>query len=151
MGYAVHFKIDGIAGEGADPDRRDWMALESFCQSLSGPSGRGAAPMILDFGLSRFSDRATPLLARAAAEGRYFRSAVLQLAETDGARAVFLEIRMTRVKVTNFNISGNASQDLKRPYENFSLSFEKIEWTYFPGSDGECRTDWVNEAAETVA
>ena len=52
--------------------------------------------------------------------------------------------------MTNYNISGATGGPAKAPYENFALSFEKIEWVYVTGPSQECRTDWVNEAAMAV-
>ena len=145
MSYTLQLKIDGIEG-----DQRDGMSLEGFGHNITAAGGRSAAPMISDFSFSRFCDRATPLLALAAAEGRYFKEAVLELARADGDQAKFLEIRLTRVRVTNYNISGATGGPAKEPYENFALGFEKIEWVYVTGPSQECRTDWVNEAAVAV-
>ncbi len=145
MAYTLNLRIDGIEG-----DQRDGMALEGFGHNISGATGRSAAPMVSDFSFSRICDRATPLLALAAAEGRYFKGAVLELARTDGDKAKFMEVRLTRIRVTNHNISGAPGGDAKAPYENFGLSFEKIEWVYVTGPGQECRTDWVNEAAMAV-
>ena len=145
MSYTLQLKIDGIAG-----DPRDGMTIEGFGHNLSAATGRSAAPLVSDFSFSRICDRATPLLALAAAEGRYFRGAVLELMRADGDKARFMEIRLTRVRVTNYNISGAPGGNVKAPYENFALGFEKIEWVYVTGPSQECRTGWVNEAAVAV-
>jgi type VI secretion system secreted protein Hcp len=145
MAYTLQLKIDGIEG-----DQRDGMMLEGFGHNVSAGTGRSAAPMVSDFSFSRICDRATPLLALAAAEGRYFKGAVLELARSDGDKAKFMEIRLTRVRVTNHNISGAPGGDVKAPYENFALGFEKIEWVYITGPSKECRAEWVNEAAVAV-
>lgn len=69
----------------------------------------------------------------------------------EGAKAAFMQILLTRVRVTDCNISGASSPgDVRAPYENFPLGFEKIEWVYITAPSQECRTDWVNDAAMAV-
>src|SRR4051812_41607289 len=116
MGYTLHLRIDGIDG-----DDCGGMKLDGFGHSLSAGTGRSAARSVSDFSFSRICDRATPLLALAAAEGRYLRGAVLEMRRTDGDKAAFMEIRLSRVRVTNHGISGAPNGDAKAPYENFSL------------------------------
>jgi len=150
VGYTAYLRIDGLAGDCIDPDHRHWYAVDGFGHSLSSPPQRSAAPALWDFSISKFCDRSTPQLARAAAEGRYFKEAVLELVQTDGAKARFMEIRFEKVRITNYSISGAPQQEVRAPYENFSLGFEKIEWAYFPDPAQESREEWVNEAAGTV-
>jgi type VI secretion system Hcp family effector len=150
VGYTAYLRIDGLAGACVEPDHRHWYSIEGFGQSLNSPSQPSAAPFVSDFNISKLSDRSTPQLARAAAEGRYFKEAVLELRETDGAKAKFMEIRFTKVRITNYSLSGTPGQDIRTPYEGFALGFEKIEWITFPDADLECRADWVNAAAGAV-
>jgi len=151
MAYTLHLKIEGIDADGGDAGHRGWMAIEGFGHNLCGATGRSAAPMVSDFSFTRVADRATPLLALAAAEGRYFKGAVLEMVEADGTKAKFMEIRLTRVRITNYSISGSPGTDLKAPYESLTIGFEKIEWVYVTGPGQECRADWINDAAMAVA
>ncbi|HUR38944.1 MAG TPA: type VI secretion system tube protein Hcp [Planctomycetota bacterium] len=150
MGYTIYLKIDGLAGDCADPGHRGWYVLDNFGQSLSCPPVRSEATYVTDLTLSKFCDRSTPQLAKAAAERRYFKEAVLELAPADGPQVGFLQIRLTKVRITSYSICGNRQGDVGAPYENLSIGFEKIEWVALPGTPEETRADWVNEAAMAV-
>jgi len=151
VGYAAYLRIEGLAGACVDPDHRHWYSVDGFGHTLVSPPQHSAAPSLSDFSISKLSDRSTPQLARAAAEGRYFKEAVLELRETGGAKAKFMEIRFTKVRITNYSLSGAPQQGARAPYENFALGFERIEWACFPDPDRESRAGWVNEAAGTAS
>ena len=150
MSYQAYLKLEGIAGECTEPAHKDWMVLESFNQNVNGPQERGGRAAMTDVAITKFADRATPLLARATADGRHFKEAILELCVPDGAKPKFMEIRITNVRVTNFGISGAPQGDPRTPYENLMLGFDKIEWLYFPnafvpGHEKEtavCRASW---------
>lgn len=46
-----------------------------------------------------------------------------------GSRATYYRYELKNVMVTSYSVSG-ATQSDQRPVEQFSLNFEKIEWTY---------------------
>ena len=150
MSYLAYLKLEGIAGDCTDPGHRDWMILESFNQNVCGPQERGGRAGMTDIAVTRLSDRATPFLARATAEGRHFKEAILELCVPDGAKPKYLEIRLTNVRVTNYGIAGSPQSDTRTPYENLMLGFDKIVWLYYPnafvpGHEKEtavCRTGW---------
>src|SRR5438132_7583548 len=126
MSYIAYFKLEGIAGECADAAHRDWMILDSFSQSIAGAQERGGRTHLSDFAVNKLVDRSTPLLARATAEGRHFKEAVLELCTNEGSKPKFLEVRFTNVRLTSHGFSGAPQSDARTPYENLSLQFEKI-------------------------
>jgi type VI secretion system secreted protein Hcp len=150
MSYQAYLKLEGIAGDCAEAAHRDWMIVESFNQNVCGPQERGGRTAMTDIAITKFADRATPLLARATAESRHFKEAILELCVPEGAKPKFLEIRLTNVRVTNYGIAGSPQSDTRTPYENLMLGFDKIEWLYFPnafvpGHEKEtsvCRSAW---------
>jgi len=158
MGYTTYLKLDGVTGECAEETHRGWLGVDSFNHSLSGAL-QGAAAAAADVSIAKFVDRTTPLLARATLEGRIFPEAVIELCRTDGTKARFLELRLSRVRVTMHTLSGGGPQaDVQTPYENFMLGFEKIEWNYFPAAfeakreaAAEVRTGWNSQSALATA
>jgi type VI secretion system Hcp family effector len=154
VSYLAYLKLEGIAGECSEPGRRDWMAIDTFNQNVCGPQDRGGRPSISDFALARLADRATPHLARAAAEGRHFKEAIVELCVRNGANTKFMQFRMTNVRITSYGISGCPQNDVRTPYENMMLGFDKIEWAYFPNAftatpeeeSDACRTSWSADA-----
>jgi type VI secretion system secreted protein Hcp len=154
MSYLAWLKLDGIAGECADAGHKGWMAIDSFNQNVCGPQERGGRTTMTDFAIARLADRATPQLARAAADGRPIEKAVLELCVPDGAKAKFMEFRLTNVRITSYGISGAPQNDARTPYENMMLQFDKVEWLYFPNAfapepaaePAVCRADWTSDA-----
>src|SRR6185295_18668975 len=132
MSYLAWLKLEGIAGECTDAGHKGWMAIDSFNQNVCGPQERSGRTTMTDFAIARLADRATPLLARAAADSRHFKEAVLELCLPDGEKAKYMEIRLTNVRITSYGLSGAPQNDARTPYENMMLPFEKVEWLYFP-------------------
>jgi type VI secretion system secreted protein Hcp len=158
MGYTTYLKLDGITGECAEEAHRGWIVLDSFSHSLCGAPPQGGQVNLSDLSIAKFVDRTTPLLARATAEGRMFKEAVIELCRTDDAKGKFMELRLSRVRVTMHSLSGGPQSDLRTPYENLSLGFEKIEWNYFPAAfeampeaAAEVRAGWCAQTALATA
>lgn len=153
MGYLAYLKLDGIAGECADAGHKGWMAIDSFNQNVCGPQEHGGRTTLTDFAIARLADRATPQLARAAAEARPLGEAVLELCIPDGAKPKFMEIRLANVRIVNYGISGAPQNDARTPYENLMLQFDKVEWIYFPNAFAAdpakepvvCRAGWSSD------
>ena|SRR5579862_232635 len=158
MGYVTYLKLDGIGGECVEEAHRGWLAVDSFSHSVCGAAPQGGQGTLSDLSIARFVDRATPILARAAAEGRMFKEGVLELCRTDGTKGKFLELRLSKVRVTMHSLSGGPQSDLRTPYENLSLGFEKIEWNYLPAAfeeqreaAAEVRAGWSSQSALATA
>lgn len=152
MSYLAYLKLEGIVGECSDEGHAGWMPLESFNQNLSGPHEQGGRTSMTDLALTRLADQATPQLARATAEGRHFKEAILELCIPDGAKTKYMEIRLTNVRITNYGISGAPQNDSRTPYENLMLSFQKIEWLYFPDAFGAApgKAERISRAAWAI-
>jgi type VI secretion system Hcp family effector len=127
------------------------MAIDSFNHSVSGPQPRGGAPTLSDLQICRFADRSTPLLALATAEGRRYRSALVRMVRMEGARERLMELKLSNVTLTMHSLAGGPAGDIKAPYENVSVHFDKIEWVYYPTPSAPVRTGWSAEAAEAFA
>ncbi len=153
MSYVAYLKLEGIAGECGDSSHKDWMLVDSFSQSVAGPQERGGRTMLSDFAINKLVDRSSPALARATAEGRHFKEAVLELCTNEGSKPKYMEIRFTNVRLTSYGFSGSPQSDAKTPYENMTLHFEKVEWMYFPnafvpGHEKEpmvCKSAWASD------
>lgn len=149
MGYSTYLKIDGVDGECTDEGQQGWMIIDSFSHTVTGPQPRGGASLT-ELQICRFADRATPLLALAAAEGRPYRSAVIRMTRTDGARDRMMELKLSNVTLTMHSMSGGPQGDLKAPYENMSLRFDKIEWVYYTTPSTTVKTGFSSDAVASV-
>lgn len=151
MGYTTYLKIEGVDGDCTEEGLKGWMAIDSFNHSITGPQANRNGAFVNDVCISRFADRSTPLLALATAEGRHYRSAVIRLVQTDGAKERLMELRLANVQVTSHSLAGGSPGDLKTPYENLSLHFDKVEWVYYPTPSTPVRTGWSTEAAAALS
>ena len=140
----IFLALDGVPGESIASGFADQIVIESFSTGL-GNSG-GGAPSFYDLSLSHALDKASPVLMLKCAQGATIATAVLTCRTLSGAKPVpFYVIRLTNVKVTSVAVAGSGGGD--RPTENFTLSFESIEWEYTPfnsnGSTGQSiKTKW---------
>jgi len=157
MGYNTYLHLEGIPGECAEEAHRGWLTVDSFSHSVSNPA-QGNGAFLRDLSVARYVDRATPLIARATAEGRLFREARLELCRSDGTRARFMEIRLGKVRLTMHSLSVSPQADVRTPFESLNLSYEKIEWLYFPSAfepapeaAGEVRAGWSGQTALATA
>ena len=157
MGYMTYLRMDGLAGDCTEEAHRGWLVVDSFSQSLSN-QGQAHGVNLGDLSIAKFVDRSTPLIARATAEGRVFDDVRLELCRTDGSRARFMEIRLSQVRVNMHSLSGGPQADVRTPYESINLSYEKIEWFYYPTAfepspegSAEVRAGWSSPSARATA
>lgn len=150
MGFNTYFKLDGVDGDCTDEGQQGWMVIDSFNHTVCAPQGRGGGPVLNDLQICRFADRATPLLALAAAEGKLYRSAVIRMVRTDGARDRMMEMKISNVTLTTHSLAGGPPGDIKAPYENLSLHFDKIEWVYYPTPSTPVKTGFSADAVASI-
>jgi type VI secretion system secreted protein Hcp len=126
-------KIDGIAGESQDPRHQGEIELESFSWGegrLTSAPGAAAAgrPHIQDFHVTKWVDKASPLLMLAAASGQHFRSAVLTAQRPGTHPLEYLTVTLGDLVVSSYEIEAAAGQPL--PADQVSFSFARIEMAY---------------------
>ncbi|HYE98492.1 MAG TPA: type VI secretion system tube protein Hcp, partial [Planctomycetota bacterium] len=88
--------------------------------------------------------RATPLLARAAAQGRRFPEALVEIC--DGGDVVQLRLRLTDVLIRSWALSSVRESPEPAPYENCSLTAAAVEWIWLPASALPVRASYQPQA-----
>ena len=141
MGYETWFKIEGIDGAVLDGARRGWSSVSSFSQSVQAGHGNGQPFQFSN--VMRKMDRSSPLFARAAAEGRHFREALIELVSEAGT----MRIRLQDVTLQNYSFNAGTSDPEALPMEGISLEAQKAEWTFTPAGGREVKTSWPPEGA----
>lgn len=141
MAYETWFKIEGIDGAVLDGARRGWSAVPSFSQSVQTAHANGQPFQFSN--LMRKMDRSSPLFARAAAEGRHFREALIELVSEAGA----MRIRLQDVTIQNYSFNGGASDPEGMPLESIGLEAQKAEWSFTPAGGREVKSSWPPEGA----
>lgn len=125
-------KFDGIDGEAADKDHKNWCILSSFSQSLSRPvtdsktgsATRRVGPLAVeDIVCIKEIDKSTPKLQEAVCTGRTFPKVEFELVNATGA---YLKYELKNAIITSYSVSGEGD----RPMEQLSLNYEEIKVTY---------------------
>lgn len=144
--FDCFLKLEGVPGESTHVDHRDEIVIESFSMGIAGAPGSAGGPQFSDLSLTKYLDKASPLLMLKCAQGAPIPMAVLTCKSAGGDKPVnFYVIRLKNVFVTSVSAGGAAGGD--RPTESFSLNFSEIEWEYVPilptGAPGTpVRTSW---------
>lgn len=132
---AGYIKFDGLDGEARDDGHKGWSDLHSFSQAIRAGGGEGGGSI----SVTKPIDKATPLLARAAATGHVFATATIELTRSsgDGKQQAYLRYELKRVLVSSYQTGGSSDRPLSTA---ISLNFEEIKVTYIPfdpdGSQG---------------
>ena len=143
MAATMIMKISGIAGDCARDGHRDWIEILNYTQAVARPERGGGAPQFMDFSVSKYSDRSSPLLAMACYEGWRLQEVVVETLASDGTK--LMELRLSDAEVSNFNVSGGGDPD-HPAYDSLCFRYGKLEWLYFPKGGGEpTKSLWASE------
>lgn len=135
MAISNFLKLDGIDGESTDRTHRNEIDLLSWSWGVTNetPAGGGggsgvgrATPQALLF-VHRY-DKASPLLAKLAANGRHIRTAVLSARRSGAGQRDFLVVTLKELNVTAVQMADNGDG----PVEQVALRFAEIGFSYVP-------------------
>lgn len=138
MALDVYLQIDGINGESADTDHKDWIELTSAQWGVVQPHSSTASTggghtsercehRILS--VSKLADLSSPILMQTASMGKTIPRAKLEFmrADSQGTRVKYYEIEIENVLIVNMDqhvIESGIVQD------SIGLQFSKIKWKY---------------------
>lgn len=135
--FNAWLQIPGVEGEGIKKGHENWIQVlgHSWGVAAAGAApgqrlSRGAArPTFEDLRVTKYLDRASPLLAGAVAEGKVYPEARLVFYGATGIGVAPLgTVRLTGVRVSGTRVVGE--QETPRPIEEIALLFKSIEWSY---------------------
>jgi type VI secretion system secreted protein Hcp len=134
---AAYIKFDGIDGEVVEKSHEKWVELSSFSNGLSKSGGNQTGSQRVqgvtifeDIRCTKNSDKTTPKLLKAMAEGKSFAKVEIQVTTTtDNGPQVIMAYQLKDVYVTSYDIN---SMGEARPGESMSLNYEEIKIEYFP-------------------
>ena len=129
-------KIDGIDGEAQDKTHKNEIQLESwsFGATQSGTAavgmGMGAGKVQMgDFHFVMRSNKASPKLFLACADGEHIKKAVLTCRKAGKEQQEYLKFTFTECLVSSYQTGGSSHSDVL-PLDQISLNFGKIEFEY---------------------
>jgi len=134
---AAYIKFDGIDGEVVEKNHEKWVELTSFSNGLSKSGGNQTGSQRVqgvtifeDIRCTKNSDKTTPKLLKAVAEGKSFSKVQIEVTtHTDNGPQVIMAYSLKDVYVTSYDIS---SMGEGRPGESMSLNYEEIKIEYYP-------------------
>src|ERR1700756_5770573 len=129
-------KIDGIEGESQDSKHKNEIPLDAWSfgeanhgtYAYGGGGGAGKVKME-DFHFSKKTDKASPKLFLACADGEHIKSAILTARKAGKEQQEYLQITFSDLLVSSFQTSGSGGGDIT-PVESISLNFAKIKVQY---------------------
>lgn len=161
MAVDMFLKLDKVEGESQDDSHKGeidilswtWGAAQSGTGHLGGGAGAGKVE-IRDLDITKYTDRASPVLFYLCACGEHIPSATLTVRKSGGKKPLeYLKITLEKVFVSSITVSGASSMD--RIQESVSLNFAKVKLEYVPqkedGSGGPSVTKGWDIAANKEA
>jgi len=157
---AGYMKFDGIEGETQDKDHKGWTEIQSWSMGVSKEVGQAATGVarqradtnIHDMVCTKLTDKSSPKLFEACANGKVFKKVELHVTAsyTDKGRVNYLVYELEHVAVSSFHHNGHGDGV---PSDNFTLNFEKFKMTYTENDEkgskkGNVETTWDVRAAQ---
>lgn len=128
-------KIDGIEGESPDSKHKNEIEVMSWSwgetqHGASGQGGGGGAGKVQmqDFHFVSKSNKATPKLMLACADGEHIKKAVLTCRKAGKEQQEYYLITLSDLLVSSFQTGGSEGGIL--PTDQVSLNFSKVEFEY---------------------
>lgn len=139
MALDIHLKIEGIEGESLNEYHSNeidvlnwsWGLTQSGTAQL-GPGAGSGKVNVNDMHFSKYVDKSTPPLIKAACAGTHIPSATLTVSKAGGDSPVdYVKIDFTEILVSSYS-TGGSSDGLDRVVEQISFNFRKFVVTYTP-------------------
>jgi len=140
MAVDMFIKIEGVDGESKDKTHTDeidvlawsWGMSQSGSFHVGGGGGAGKANF-QDLSLTKYIDKATPLLMLRCATGEHIPEATLVVRKAGTEQQEYFNIKIEKLMVTSVSTGGSGGED--RLTENVTLNFAKVHVGYFPQKD----------------
>jgi type VI secretion system secreted protein Hcp len=134
MAVDMFLKLEGIKGESKDKVHKDEIHIESFSWGMDqtgtfGAGGGGGAGKVAvhDISVSKFVDKASPILMFHCASGKHIKEAFVTIRKAGEKPLEYLKIKLSDLLVSSIQEAGHGSEQLT---ENVTLNFAKVNVEY---------------------
>ncbi len=134
MAVDMFLKLEGVKGESQDTKHKEEIDIVSFSYGVqqtgafgSGGGGGAGKASFTDLSVSKFADKASPILMRMCATGEHIKSAVLTVRKAGKEQQEYYVIKLTDLLVSGVS---NAGAGHENPSEELHLNYSKIEFNY---------------------
>lgn len=147
MAVDMFLKVAGVDGESVDkkhPASIDilawsWGMSQSGTTHMGGGGGSGKVS-VQDISVTKYIDKASPVLMMACCDGTHFTDATITVRKAGKTPVEYIKIKMEEVIITSVSTGGSGGED--RLTENLSLNFAKFSVWYTPQKpDGTADTE----------
>jgi len=137
MAFDAFLKVDGAPGESMDSQHKDWIEILSYHHGVQQPvstvvSSSGGATAeranFTAFTVTKLVDKSSPKLFEACFTGRHIKEVVIEVCRAGGDKQKFMEIKMEKVLISNYDHDGGGNADF--PVESVSFAPATIKMTY---------------------
>ncbi len=136
MAVDYFLKIKGVEGESHDAKHKNEIDVLSFSWgetqtgTHAGGGGGGAGKVSMqDFHFVMKTNKASPKLLLACANGEHIGEATLTCRKAGKEQQEFMKIKFTDLLVSSFQTGGSSTSD-EIPMDQISLNYAKIEYEY---------------------
>lgn len=159
MAVDMFIKIDGVPGESRDSIHAgtidvlawSWGMSQSGTTHVGGGGGAGKVN-VQDLSLTKWVDKASPLLMLFCSNGKHVAEATLIVRKAGESPIEYIKIKMTDIIITSVSTGGSGGED--RLTENVSLNFAEVSVDYIEqksdGSEGD-KPAYKWKIAENIA
>ncbi|MCK5869748.1 MAG: type VI secretion system tube protein Hcp [Methyloprofundus sp.] len=142
MAVDQFIKIGDIKGESQDDKHKDeidvlswsWGMNQSGNTHIGGGSGAGKVS-VQDISITKYVDKATPLLMQACCSGKHYDEATLTVRKAGDKPVEYVIIKVKDLIITSVSSGGSGGED--RLTENVTLNFGEVKYDYqAQGKDG---------------
>jgi type VI secretion system secreted protein Hcp len=158
MAIGLYLKLsNGVTGESADGDKKEWIDLESFHWGASQPAairGGGVAAgkaSFHDLTCVAKVDKAYPDVLQKCADGTHFDKVEIHGVKSGGQKKItYLKVELNEVLVTGVDVNGANGADVM---VSFSFQGSKLKTAYTPqtstgGAGAEIQKQWDIKASQ---
>ena len=136
MAVDYFLKIQGVEGESKDFKHKNEIDLLSFSWGETqtgthsgGGGGGGGKVSMQDFHFVMKTNKASPKLLLACANGEHIGDGLLTCRKAGKEQQEFMKIKFTDLLVSSYQTGGSSSGD-EIPMDQISLNYSKIEYEY---------------------
>lgn len=124
---AVFIKFDGVDGESQAQEYEGYSEVLSWSW---GSLASAKSTCIQDFNFVKEVDKSSPILLLDQVRGRAYPEVNMAVTSfsADGSRKEYLTLEFTNVRMSSHSTSATADSI---PFEQISLQFEEVTYTYF--------------------
>jgi len=137
MSMDIFLKLDDVKGESTDKSHKDEIDIMSFSWGMAqsgtthmGGGGGAGKVSVQDISITKFHDKASPLLSIACCTGKHYKQGLITFRKAGEKPLEYLKLKLEEVMITSVSHGGSGGDD--RPTETVTLNFAKFTHTYTP-------------------